>query len=481
MPAQPPENPGEKDVAPDGKPVKFILVRELRESVTEELFAKGMEKLYVGLGDEENDQAMGAQPNSLRRVLLIRDRRSEQSMGYGFAEYYSVDDANAAMRKAHILDKRDKLTVSSKPVIVAFPHVGIFPPADLGFGRPETNEKYLVKIFGSNKWHKYRDTRYYASELIINAESPYDPEPAKEASGDDFKIKGAAAAKATLESTSKKRKAPSAAPAYLNHFQKKAAELRGIDVEADQNTKGPIQLATGVNAISAPATETEYDQTFAYEGSTVVCYLCNTQFKSRPHICAHLRDSSKHANNLQDQNAIDGAYQRLKKAGINPDSTIKFSYPSSNESAPREQEAATTAQYRDRAAERRQEATQQQPPTKISFSVKQKQSKATSSPYSSDNDSGKPVPTYGIGANLLQKAGWSQGQGLGSGGATGDSDGGMGITAPIEQSMYAAGVGLGHEGSKQGDAVVEAERATRGGGFLEKTREQARKRFEEMK
>ena len=74
---------------------------------------------------------------------------------------------------------------------------------------------------------------------------------------------------------------------------------------------------------------------------------------------------------------------------------------------------------------------------------------------------------------MLQKAGWSAGQGLGAGG---------GVTAPIDQSLYASGVGLGHESSKKGDAVEEASRMTKNdrGEFLEKTRELARKRYEQM-
>ena len=57
------------------------------------------------------------------------------------------------------------------------------------------------------------------------------------------------------------------------------------------------------------------------------------------------------------------------------------------------------------------------------------------------------------------------------------------MTAPIATDMYVAGVGLGAEGGKVGDAVEEASRSTRGNysEFLEKTREKARGRFGEMK
>jgi hypothetical protein len=74
---------------------------------------------------------------------------------------------------------------------------------------------------------------------------------------------------------------------------------------------------------------------------------------------------------------------------------------------------------------------------------------------------------------MLKKHGWSEGQGLGAG---------NGRTAPIEQNMYAAGVGLGHESSRKGDAIEEANRLTKGEGssFADATKNAARQRFHDM-
>jgi hypothetical protein len=78
------------------------------------------------------------------------------------------------------------------------------------------------------------------------------------------------------------------------------------------------------------------------------------------------------------------------------------------------------------------------------------------------------VPSKG--ASLLSKVGFSKEavENVGTGG--------------IQTDMYVAGVGLGAEGGKRGDAVKEAERMTKGGGggFAERTREGARERFEKM-
>ena len=137
--------------------------------------------------------------------------------------------------------------------------------------------------------------------------------------------------------------------------------------------------------------------------------------------------------------------------------------------------AATTAEsdgpseYRDRAAERRQ-----------AFGT----SKKTSLPMkksSAANENGKDSPTDTVaeeagksankGMALLGKMGWSAGEGLGAQGT--------GRTETIATDMYVAGVGLGAQGGKVGDAAEEAERNTKGGykEFAERTKEKARERF----
>ena len=72
---------------------------------------------------------------------------------------------------------------------------------------------------------------------------------------------------------------------------------------------------------------------------------------------------------------------------------------------------------------------------------------------------------------MLAKMGHVQGQGLGSSGT-----GSVGL---IETNLYAAGVGLGAQGGNRGDAVEEAQKATRGDykDFVKDVREKARERF----
>ena len=68
----------------------------------------------------------------------------------------------------------------------------------------------------------------------------------------------------------------------------------------------------------------------------------------------------------------------------------------------------------------------------------------------------------------------SRGEGLGANGT--------GIVDPISTKAYVQGVGLGASGGKLGDAVDEANRNTKGGYgvFLERTKERAKERFEQM-
>ena len=102
-------NGGDSDVSPDGTPSQFLLFRGLEPSVTEDLFAKGAAKLYKTLGSSPppqgnqtrkngakiasttGDSNLGAKDGTLKRVLLVKDRRSAESWRYGFAEFASIE------------------------------------------------------------------------------------------------------------------------------------------------------------------------------------------------------------------------------------------------------------------------------------------------------------------------------------------------------------------------------------------------------
>lgn len=99
-------NNGDNDAAPENQPSQFLLFRGLEPSVTEELLAKGVAKLYRpasgndgGSGTQKKgakvasttgDANLGAREGSIRRVLLVRDRKTNDSWRYGFAEFANV-------------------------------------------------------------------------------------------------------------------------------------------------------------------------------------------------------------------------------------------------------------------------------------------------------------------------------------------------------------------------------------------------------
>ena len=102
-------NSGDSDVSPNGAPSQFLLIRGLEPTVSEDLLAKGVSKLYkpsrrasppTNTGSKKSnakvasttgDANLGAKEGSLRRILLVRDRRSQESWRYGFAEFATIE------------------------------------------------------------------------------------------------------------------------------------------------------------------------------------------------------------------------------------------------------------------------------------------------------------------------------------------------------------------------------------------------------
>ncbi len=100
---------GASDASPDGTPSQFLLLRSLEPTVTEELLAKGVAKLYkpsrkpsptlssnskkgnAKVASTTGDANLGAREGSLRRVLLVRSRKTQESWRYGFAEFAAVE------------------------------------------------------------------------------------------------------------------------------------------------------------------------------------------------------------------------------------------------------------------------------------------------------------------------------------------------------------------------------------------------------
>ncbi|KAI2786498.1 hypothetical protein POX_g08884 [Penicillium oxalicum] len=448
-------NNGDNDAAPDSQPSQFILLRGLESSVTEELLAKGVAKLYrptagnndaptsasqkkgAKVASTTGDSNLGAREGSIRRVLLVRDRKTNESWRFGFAEFANVLDAQAAIAR---LNSFEKFTISSKPVLVSYIHAGVFVP--VMDPNPSAAQFTFSPLANPSAKLMYWDDEGYASELMLaSGEENVEQDRPTSAKGPGSREQSDAKGARDSEKA-KKRKAEAAAgatakklamPSQLQFWSNRHAELHGISKEGTETAvEGELEKANSLVDANAPPAQSFADLT------RNCCYLCMRQFKSSANVNRHERLSQLHRENLQNEEAKARGMSKLIKHGIIPQ----------------------PAEYRDRARERRQ-----------AFGRGKKSGARNKAAAPKDEE---PAQTTSKGASLLSKMGWSAGSGLG---ATG-----TGVTAPIATEIYAQGVGLGAQGGKLGDAVEEAGRNTRGryDEFLEKTRETARQRYDQM-
>ncbi|OOO08779.1 D111/G-patch domain protein [Aspergillus oryzae] len=446
------ENSGDNDAAPENQPSQFLLFRGLEPTVTEELLAKGVAKLYrpapsnsenasgnqkkgAKVASTTGDSNLGARDGSIRRVLLVRDRKSNESWRYGFAEFATIQDAQAAVTR---LNSFEKFTISSRPVLVSYIHAGVFVPVINPSAR---TERFTFSPLNNPSLKlMYWDEEAYVTELTVSTgESDNNQMLLKNDQHDQSENQGK-----TQKDTDKikKRKADNPAgagakklamPSHLQFWSNRHAELHGIP------KKNPDDVGISSDQ-GAPSTDPGAPPAQSYaDPNRNCCYLCMRQFKSSAEVNRHERLSQLHQSNLQNEELTSKAMGKLIKHGI----------------------AQQTPEYRDRARERRQAFGSSKAPVK----------KSAPPPKEEEEP---PVESTSKGASLLSKMGWSAGTGLGAQGT--------GMTAPIATEVYAQGVGLGAQGGKLGDAVEEAGRNTRGryDEFLEKTRQTARERYEQM-
>ncbi|KAL8876571.1 MAG: hypothetical protein Q9198_005262, partial [Flavoplaca austrocitrina] len=470
---------GDSDASPNGTPSQFLLLRGLEPTVSEDLLAKGVSKLYKPsrrsspptassskkgiskVASTTGDANLGAKEGSLRRVLLVRDRKSNESWRYGFAEFATVEEAQAAFVR---FNSFDKFTISSKPVTVNYVHAGVFVPV---FSASDPDEFCFNPLGNTATKLAYWDKEAYVSQLAVSSG------PADMSTGAaDSQVKSSAdiaaaaaegegllqsgkenevkAKKRKAEATNAAAKLKKTAPAHLQFWSNRHAELHGIKSEPsqDQNTDDP-KSKKGSSGAAAEDNSTP-TETFA-NPEKKCCYLCSRQFKAEAEVNKHERLSLLHRDNLKNDQLVAQARAKMAKAGLCTTVTTQ----------------GDGSEYRDRAKERRAAFGGSK---KISLPLK----KQASQPEHTESNVSEQPPPPSKGASLLGKMGWSAGEGLGAQGT--------GRTEAIATEMYVQGVGLGAQGGKIGDAVDEAGRNTVGGyaGFAERTRDKAKERFEKM-
>jgi RNA-binding protein 5/10 len=447
---------GDSDVSPDNTASQFLLLRGLEPGVSEELMAKGVIKLYKSQADPSethvakktkiastsNDASFGAKEGSLRRVLLVRDRKSNESWRYGFAEFGTVEDAQAAMAK---YNAAEKFTISSKPVLVSYIHAGVFVPV-IQPPSAEFARFTFSPLMNPSVKLMYWDEAAYVNELVITKEETSALAKAKESI--KAKLAAAATKEGLVKEGAKKRKAEKDAPApntkkvvapHLQFWTNRHAELHGLPPkDTEESADQSISTENKIKSEAPPS------RSYA-DLNRKCCLLCSRQFKTEAEVHKHERVSQLHRDNMQKEDMVAKALAGLAKA----QKTV----------------ADADSAYRDRAKERRQAFNQPKQPAAQHNKPKEPVAPKEEAPA-------PPAPSKG--AALLGKMGWTAGEGLGAQGT--------GRTEAISTDLYTQGVGLGAEGGKVGDAIEEANRSTKGSyaDFVSKSKDKAKERYERM-
>lgn len=505
-------------------PAQILVVYPLASFVTEDMLANDMKRLELVKPEKDKDTSnsapklkstaptgdttgYGARPGSLHRVFLMRDASTDESFKYGFAEFWTVEDATAAVTK---FQKSRSFTVAACPVTVASTHMGVFLPEEREVV-PAIEHMSFNPLFNPNLRVRYRDYHVYPSQQIITEQPPEGEGEAKarEEEAADKKSKKRKA-EGSIAALSAKKSAPVMA-GRMAMWQQKSNELReekearparpgkaefsdvnrtplrinlsgsGADAPKPQSA---IKISISISGtgtakldtpeITTPDKQASPDQVGTPNSSTqqasaseeppvsyvdrdrLMCLICMRKYKSVDEVNIHER-SRNHKNATENEEQVKAALPRLatrdkrlqKQAQENPDI------------------ANATSQYRDRAKERRAVYNQPTKPTTAS------QGKHKSAPKTEE---ARPTPksAQSKGAGMLAKMGWSTGAGLGANGE--------GRTEVIETNAYQEGVGLGAEGGNLGDAAQLAERKTKNtyADYVNTVQDKARERYNKM-
>lgn len=489
---------GETDASND--PSQFLVVYPLDACVTEEVLEFGMKKLEVVEKQRAKDSdgpskplkstapsgdapGYGARRHSLHRVFLIRDKSSGHTLKYGFAEFWTVEDAMAALTKFRMTRS---FTIGGAPVAVYSIHMGVFVPE---MQQPAEDDRFsFVPLFNPSLRVKYWDPRVYASQRVVNSEPPAKPEAAQASEEtNNAETKKAKKRKADGNLNSGAAKKPVAMAGQMAMWQKKSEELRdgarsagrdGLEPAEETRSKsppanstndGPIKITLGGMAKAAANTELpaqaapppatsqpppapKADAPVSYaDPDKVACLLCMMKYKSLEELATHER-SGNHKKALADKEKVKAAAPRLVLR---------------DKRAQAKKAEAEKSQYRDRAKERREVFNQPKKPA-----AQPPKPKGAGKPEAAKGAEKKAEPKPSKGSAMLAKMGWT-GQGLGASGE--------GRTEIVAAHAYREGVGLGVEGGDMGDAGVVA--AGRTGGYreyVEGVQEKARARYNKM-
>ncbi|KAF6812332.1 RNA-binding protein [Colletotrichum sojae] len=522
---------GESDAA--DTPSQILVFFPLASSVTEDVLAAGAAKLELaqkpaaprasGDGPKLKSTAptgdasgYGAKPGSLHRIFLMRDQDTNESFNFGFAEFWTVDDALAAMQKFKMMRE---FTIASKPVTVSTIHLGVFVPEIREMTRAIEHISFSP-LFNPAIRVKYWEPHVFPSQKVIT-ESPPGGKSASESkadANDESKKSKKRKAEGNLSSSTSKKSAPMAGQmAFWQrrhveiHDGKRPADSTNVDSGADQRrseerapvkislagssstTSGPIKISlTGASlgSTAAPAASLSGDaaaeapasgaptsanstgtpdapetQKVSYgDREKVCCLLCMMKYKSLDDLDTHEK-SRNHKNAMADEEKVKAAKPRLAARDK------RMAKQAEEQAAKNGGDSAP--QYRDRAKERREVYNQPAKP-KVAASAGGSTGNKPAARKEDKPAEKTPPPQKSKGAGMLAKMGWNAGQGLG---ANGD-----GRTEVVATHAYQEGVGLGAEGGNLGDAAELAQRKTTNSyaEYVNSVQDKARERYNRM-
>lgn len=499
-------------------PSQILVVYPLAPFVNEDMLANDIKRLELTKPDNNKDNpngtpklkstapsgdtsGYGARPGSLHRVFLIRDTNTDESFKYGFAEFWTVEDAAAAVTK---FQKLRSFSVAACPATVSNTHMGVFVPEDRET-TPATERMSFHPLFNTSLRVRYRDPRVYASQQLVT-EHPPQGDGTSQAPGDETADKKTKKRKAdgSLPASSTKKSVPMAGQMAM--WQRKRDELRGekhgnaseasdpdrppIRLSAANSgalldgskSQGPIKIslsgvtklgaaqdvaqsrpnasepATAMTSASAETATPEETSVSFVDRERLMCLICMRKYKSVDEVNIHER-SRNHKTATENEEQVKAALPRLAAR----DKRLQKQTLENTGAAP------ATSQYRDRAKERRTVYNQPTKPTVPQHSKPKDASKKDDTPTQPPP---KPAPSKGAG--MLAKMGWSTGAGLGANGE--------GATDVIVTNAYQEGVGLGASGGNLGDAAQVAERRTKNSytDYVNTVQDKARERYNQM-
>jgi RNA-binding protein 5/10 len=496
----------------------MVVVYPLPLTFDEQEFAKEMQRLELeksNAAQETGEDApklkstahvgglavgMGARSGSLHRIFLMRDVSTEHFYGYGFAEFWTREDATQALTRVR---NSPAFTMGTSKVFVANIHMGVFLPEDREVVEEIEHESFFP-LLNPQLRVRYRDPRVYPSQLVVNAESPDAVQNAKadDAAAADKKKGKKRKAEGVAGAAGGKKAVPMAGQMAL--WQKKhdeihsAASNKAQDASlsaANQTPLGgsststvkpmanaPIKISLsgatkfGESSNSGQSTpqRSEIGDVVApqqpsssgpsipsyVDFSNLHCYLCRMKYKSAEDLAKHEK-SRNHKEASTDNAKVEGAKRKIEARGS--------LFQGTPQEAP-EPEGNAGAQYRDRAKERRQMFGR--PAKQTSSSTKNDTAEEASKAAAAAASPAKPA-AQSKGMSMLLKQGWT-GEGLGANGE--------GRTEALVTNAYQERAGLGVEGGLLGDAAeLAAKKTTNDRGEYAKTaRDKARDRLSKM-